>query len=469
MSKLFILISIIFGLILFGCKEEPSEVTELQVDEVVEQLAGFGWEANQFVQTGSEIEELTQESDLLSGTDIEIPGGNITMKQNAITLFAEMKTQLPKVNGLFKSLTDSLYIFINDTVFGHRIALYYNSQTGIARYYQVKYKFAVWRNLVYDSSEVIVDVNGTLEDGSDDMLVSLHQTQNFKDSFFVQSIIGDLIVTDFVENDITGAELTQDTYYHSNRYLSHLGRLVDFNPDNSGTMREDFDYKDGKTAFHSFTFNDNYTGSFAKQFRDGTQVSGTFDSVEDDLHGAWTELIQFPSGRYLDKIEREADVQILLPDSVFEASFFEAIYFSSGNIDSSSIDITVSEVNGIKTTVLDISKKNDAHGIFTIIETQDEANLTGNWTTWNGYYIEITDTQFYLDGSGHVHYEVWSSFQSNQNGDPAILVVDYYFSPDGEGNGKLSYDGKTYQITADESGQGTISQGGKSKQFNVIQ
>ena len=470
MSKLFILISIIFGLILFGCKEEPIEVTELQVDAVVEQLAGFGWEANQFVQTGSEIEELTQESDLLSGTDIEIPGGNITMKQNAINLFEEMKTQLPTVNGLFKPTTDSLYIFINDTVLGVRIALYYNSQTGIARYYQVKYKFAVWRNLVYDSSEVVVNVNGTLEDGSDDMLESLHQTQHFKESFFVQSIIGDLLVTDFSENNITGAELTQNTYYHANRYLSHLRRFADFNPDQSGTLREDFDYKDGKSAYHQFTYNGDYTGSFAKQFRDGTQVSGTFDSVEDDLHGAWTELIQFPSGRYLDRIEREADVQILLPDSVFEASFFEAIYFSSGNVDTSEVDITVSEVNDVKTTVLDIRKKNDAHGTFTVIEYDDVTNLEGEWITHNGYFIKIfDDTEFYIDGSGYIHYEVWTSQQSYLNNENPIIIVKYYFSPDGTGNGTLSYEEKTYEVTADESGQGTISQGGKSKQFNVIQ
>jgi len=77
MNKYFILGSIIFGLVLFGCKEEPSEVTELQVDAVVEQMAGFGWEANQIVQTGNEIQEVTQESDLLEGSDVDITGGNL--------------------------------------------------------------------------------------------------------------------------------------------------------------------------------------------------------------------------------------------------------------------------------------------------------------------------------------------------------------------------------------------------------
>jgi len=469
MNKLFILSFVIFGLILSGCKEEPSSVSQdLQVDAVVEQMAGFGWEANQFVQTGNEIEEVTQESDILGGTDIEIPGGNISIRKKAISLFEQVQKDLPKEFELNKFVTDSLYIFYNDTMLGVKVALFYNSQTEVARYYQVKYKFAIWGNLVYDSAEVVVDVNGTLDDGSDDMLVSLHQTQNFKTNFFVQSIVGDLIVTDFVEGDITGAEWTQDTYYHTNRYLSHLGRFADFNPDNSGTLREDFDYNDGKSAYHEFTYNGDYTGSFAKQFRDGTNVSGTFDMVEDDLHGAWTELIQFPSGRYLDKIEREAEVEILLPDSSFVASFFEAIYFSSGNVDSSNVNISVSVINDEKITVLDITKKNGAHGIFTITETEDETTIDGDWTTWNDYYIELT-AELYIDGSGHVHYEVWINEASYNNNDDPILVVDYYFSPDNEGTGTITYKNQQYEITANESGQGTISQDGKSKQFNILQ
>ena len=94
--------------------------------------------------------------------------------------------------------------------------------------------------------------------------------------------------------------------------------------------------------------------------------------------------------------------------------------------------------------------------------------IYGDWTTWNDYYIELT-AELYIDGSGHVHYEVWTNEASYNNGDNPILVVDYYFSPDNEGNGTLSYEDKTYEISADESGQGTISHDGKSKQFNILQ
>ena len=190
--------------------------------------------------------------------------------------------------------------------------------------------------------------------------------------------------------------------------------------------------------------------------------------IEDDLHGAWTELVQFPSGRYIDKIEREAEAEILLPDSTFLASLFEAIYFSSGRVDSSSMDITVTVTDGIKTTVLDITRKNGANGTFTIVENPEQTDIDATWTTWDGHYI-VLSAEIYIDGSGHVHYEVWSSFASYNNGDDPILVVDYYFSPDNEGNGTLSYEDKSYEITADDTGRGTISRNGKSKQFNLIQ
>jgi len=392
----------------------------------------------------------------------------IKLKQKAIRLTSETQKHLPSLDGLFKPLGDSLYFYVHNQLLGIKKALFYNSETGIARYYEVKYKFAIWRQIVYDSAEVVVDVNFTLWNPSDDMLNSFHETKNYKETFFLQSIVSDLEVTDFDGSKITGVEATSNSYYHQNRNLARLKNFAKINPDKSGTLREDFFYRDGKTAFRSVTINNDNTGSFSKKFRDDTTVNGTFDSVEDDLNGSYTELIDFPPGRYLDKINREAYVWITLPDTIFNALFTEAVYFSAGNIDSSSIGLTVQEEAGQKTTVFEITKKNGAHGVLTIVETEDEVNLDGTWTTWNGYFILI-DAEYYFDGSGHVHYEVYASEQSYNNGEEPIIVVDFYFSPDLDGEGTLSYEGETYKITTDESGQGRISKGGKSATFNLYQ
>lgn len=473
MKNVFVFSFLVLTLIIFGCKQEPTAVSDtLEVDAIVEQQAAFGWQANQIVQTGFEIEEVTRNSELLEGEQIDTLYSTRALQKRALQLRDQYQLEIHEFNGLFKPQGDTIFIPINKPLQGKRGGIYYYEESGILRFYEVKYdKFAPWQAMTYDSTEIIVFADSTLWDPSDDILQSLHNTQYFRETALVhmQSIISNLLVTDSEGTEITGVELTQDIYYYPSRFLSHLRKLVDLDPNHSGTLREDFEYKDGKTAYYSVTFNSDYTGTFEKKFRDGTMVSGTFNSVEDDLQGEWTELIDFPAGRYLDKIEKAATVQITLPDSIFEASYAENIYFSSGEIVSSNINVNIQVINGFKTTVIDVTKGNGAHGTLTAIEQEDHTSLTGNWTTWNGYYIKITDTQLYFDGSGHIHYEVWLSEDSYNNGDQPIIVVDYYFSAGGDGNGTVAYDGKSYQFTTDESGKGTISQNNKSKEFNLVQ
>ena len=85
-------------------------------------------------------------------------------------------------------------------------------------------------------------------------------------------------------------------------------------------MVEDFEFRDGSSAFHSVTFYPDQTGEFTKQLRNGITVSGTFDSAEDDHEGSWTETIDFPEGRYIDQILRSAEVVITVPDKKYEIS-----------------------------------------------------------------------------------------------------------------------------------------------------
>ncbi|MFC2088748.1 hypothetical protein ACFLSX_04025 [Calditrichota bacterium] len=473
MKNLFIIGFLAAVLFLLGCKQEPSSVDqELEVDALVEQQAAFGWQANQIVQTGFEIEEVTRNSEFLEGEQVDTLYSTKMLKKRAIEFKDQLHLEMSEIQVLYKPLGDTIFIPINKPLQGKRGGIYYYAETGILRFYEVKYdKFAPWQTMTYDSTEIIIFADSTLWDPSDDMLQSLHRTQHFRETVFVhvQSAISDLIVTHSEGPDITGVELTQNFYYYPGLALSHLGKLVDINPDLSGTLREDFTYSDGKTAYRSVTFNSDYTGSFEKKFRDNTMVSGTFNSVEDDLQGAWTELIDFSSGRYLDKIEKAATVEITLPDSIFNATYSEIIYFSSGDTVSSDIEVTIQVINGFKTTVIDVTKRNGGHGTLTAVEQEDQILLTGNWITWNGYYIEISDTQLYFDGGGHIHYEVWVTEDSYNNGDMPIIRVDYYFSAGGDGNGTIAHEGESYQFTTNESGKGTLSKDRKSKEFNLVQ
>jgi len=229
-------------------------------------------------------------------------------------------------------------------------------------------------------------------------------------------------------------------------------------------LREDFTFDDGSTAFNSITFYNDYTGVFSKQFRNGTTVSGTFDSAEEDGIGSWTELIDFPAGRYIDEIHRDA--QVLITENLFNATFNQQILFSSGRIDSLSINIQIEEVNDVTITVISAEKANGASGTFTITESEDTKQMTGEWTTWDGHFIK-SEAEWYEDGSSHLIYMVYAP--PYQPGDEPVIVAEYFFSPDGSADGTLTYEAITYLIKLSDNLKGEISHDGKKAEFNLFQ
>ena len=461
-----IIVSFLFIIFLAGCNNTDPASTggDLELSEVVEEQAAFGLELNDIISTSQEIEDMTHEPSLIPEVEIETYSSLLKTNKLALDLLVQSNDHLPSQIFLAKPNSDTLLFYTDNTVLGVRSAIYYDGSTGLVRAYTTKYKFAAWQKMTYDSVEIILDLNFTLDDDSDDMLESVYRQQIFDPNFFVQNIVSQIIVTAFSEKDITGLEATIDSYYKEGRYLSHLKQSIDIEPDETGTLREDFNFKDGTSSFHAVTFHGDHNGSFARQLRDGTMITGTFNDVNDDHKGSFYETIDFPVGRYVDKISKSAQVSIILPDSIFNASLSRAVYFASGRIDSAHVDITVQENDGLKTTELDITKGNGAHGSFIVEETSDMAVLEGLWTTWNEYFISVS-AEYYSDGSGHIHYEVYEP--PYQQGNSPIIVVDYYISPDGSGNGTIVHDGNTYQVSFNSLDEAEIRLGEKSRIVNM--
>jgi hypothetical protein len=460
-----VLLSLSILIILIACEKDPTSTEEkLEVEPFIEEQAAFGFEVNQIVSTGHDVSEMTLNSQFLkeNGIGDEAFGSpqGLLSQGSAIMQIAIKDLQKKNI-----TLEDSISYFEDDPERGVRFFIGYDSETGLARSYEVKYdKFWPWQKLNYDSTEIVFDLNMTYWDGSDDKLKSIINLQNFDSNFFIQSILSEVLVTDYEENEPVGVELQRDSYYKETRFLRHLSQSVVINADETGTLREDFEFRDGSTAFHSVTFYSDQTGEFSKQLRNGITVSGTFDSAEDDLQGSWTETIDFPDGRYIDQIYRAAEVVITVPDKKYEISLDETILFSSGREESSSIDIAIDEGEEVKTTEIDVLKKNGAQGSFTITETEEVAELAGEWYTWDQYFIDI-EAQYYDDGSGHIRYSVYEL--PYEEGNDPILVVEYFFSPDGSGEGTLAHNGLTYLIKFTGGDQGEISQDNKKAQFNL--
>ena len=459
-----------FSAFLFvGCQNTLTDDKEkLELDSVVEEQAAFGWQVNRMVASSEDIEGLTQNS--IYDEEEEAPElpGVIVLTKKAERLTAELRTKLPDTRSLMKITGGDSLLFFEEKYVGQqgsRAAFYYNFETGKARVYEVIFQFPSWRNIQYDSTEIKADLNLTLDNSGDDRIEQIYNLQLFKDNYFVNKIETGIEVTDYDDTTITGAKASKDAYYKPDRWLTHLKQRAELNPDQSGSLREDFAYKDGTSSYESVTFYPNNTGTFSRMRRDGTKISGEFNQVEDDLQGSYTETTDFPEGRFIDKIFKSATVSLTLPDSIFNASFEEEVYFSSGRIDTTVIGIETDDDNGAKTTKLEILKPNGAHGIIEVVETESESTLNGTWTTWNDYYI-IVSAENYFDGSSHVHYEVYAPPYSP--GDDPIIIADYYIAPDQSGTGTLSHIGETYQLNFEESGQATISQGTQSTNINLF-
>ena len=470
MRTLHLLLVITFAAFLFfSCENTLTDEKEkLELDSVVEEQAAFGWQVTRMVASSDDIEGLTQNSiyDEEEKTP-ELPGMSLLTKK-AERFAQELRTKLPDAVPLMKIAGGDSLLFFEEKFVGQqgsRAAFYYNFETGKARVFEVIFQFPSWRNLVYDSTEIKADLNLTLDISDDDRIEEISNLHLFKDSYFVNKIETSIEVTDYDGTTITGAIAGKDAYYKPDRWLTHLKQRAELNPDQSGTLREDFTYKDGTTSYESITFYPNNTGTFSRMRRDGTEITGEFNQVEDDLYGFYKETMDFPDGRYIDKIFKSATVSLTMPDSIFNAAFEEIVYFGSGKIDSTFIGIASDEDNGVKTTNLEIHKPNGAFGTIEVVESESENTLNGNWTTWNDYYI-IVSAEFYFDGSSHVHYEVYAP--PYNPGDDPVIVADYYISPDQSGTGTLSHNGESYELNFEESGKATVTLDGQSTDINLF-
>lgn len=465
----FLLVISFSALLLISCENTLTDEKEnLQLNPVVEEQAAVGWQITRMVASSEDIEGLTQNSIIDEEEAIpELPGTTLLTKK-AEYFAQELRAKLPDAVPLMKIAGGDSLLFYEEKFVGERgsrAAFYYNFKTGKARVYEVIFQFPSWRNLEYDSTEIKADLNLTLYNPNDDRIEEISNLQLFKDTHFVNKIETNIEATDYNGTEITGAKAAKDAYYKPDRWLTHLKQRAELNPDQSGTLREDFTYKDGTTSYESITFYPNNTGTFSRMRRDGTKITGEFNQVEDDLYGFYKETMDFPDGRYIDKIIKSATVSLTLPDSIFNAAFSEVVYFASGKIDSTFIGIESDEDNGVKTTNLEIHKPNGAFGTLEVVESESESTLNGNWTTWNDYYI-IISAEFYFDGSSHVHYEVYEP--PYNPGDDPIIVADYYISPDQSGTGTLSHNGESYELNFEESGKATITQDGQSKDIDLF-
>lgn len=452
--------AIVMGVALLNMSCEKNgaspEIEKLQLSPGSQAGLSGTWEAYHSLNSVNDI------NGIMSGEVIEDDDDKVELLTTSAQVemqFSKMKKNVAELaqsnKGQNMMSGDSLIIFIDytDPVSGISVrkALYYDSQTGKAHYYEAIYQFPNQVQINYDSTEIRAFLNFTWEDTTDDQLISVYQLTDFESGFYVEKKEGKALVTDYgPNNEVTGATLHNEVFYGSQTELEKLTQDAEINPDESGAIDQRLDYRDNTFMQVTVNFTDDYKGTFSETWRDGTTAHGTFDRVEDDNHGSFEKTINFASGA-LQKLEQAADITLNPTDSTQTIMLNENRYFTNGDVDSCRLDIEEFYEGGIKKTNLELWKNDGTTAEFLVSHYPEFDEVEGWFINPDGYYHLIIAT-FYSDGSGDMTVKVWESEQSYLNGEPPILVINIHFNPDGSGNGTLAEGSENYRIQVNQDG-----------------
>jgi hypothetical protein len=456
-------LAIVIGVALLnvGCEKNGSspEMEKLDLNQESQSGLSNSWEVYQSLKSvndmnsimGGKVIEKDDELDLMTGpAQVQLKFSK--MEKNVVELAQSAKNES-------RMIGDSLIIFIDytDPVSGISVrkALYYDQITGKARYYETIYQFPPQIEIEYDSTEIRADLNFTLQDTTDDKLLSVYQLTNFKSGFNVEKKEGQALVTDYgPANEVTGATLHNEVFYGMQTELEKLTQDFEINPDKSGTIAQQLDYHDNTFAQVTVNLHADYAGDFSEIWRDGTTANGTFDRVEDDNHGAFEKTINFVSG-VLQKLEQSADIILDPTDSTQTIMLSENRYFTNGNVDSCRLNIDEFYEGDLLKTNLELWKNDGSSAELLVSHYPEFDEVEGYFIDSQGYYILVAAT-FYSDGSGDMNLKVYESELAYLNGDPPQLIITIHFNPDGSGNGQLTKNNEKYQIQVAPNGTMTV-------------
>ncbi len=450
-----------FLYLLTGCSNNPTSPTENQKPKSsVEQLSENG---AAIFNTYTNVKDL---SDLLKGpdakVDVGIPGvenpqsAGKFARQMIRNSFLLVKSQAKPLMRIQDATGDTVIwdVTIRRELLGftERNSLIYNPETGHARLFEVRFDFDERHRLDYDSTEIKVDLNFTIFDDSDDVLLSLENLQRFKPGRPLRERHVSFIPDPHDPGtEPQGGVLESTVTYDPSRSIQKTHERLEYHEGSGGSYSKEVEFSDGTKHLESVTFNDDGTGTFLEVRRDGTRIEGTFDCAEDDGQGSFSRTITFPQGHDPVSIQESGEFSENLADSTLHGSYMREVTFQDGTVKRESITVDESTKDGIKTTVIDIENADGSGGTITVVEEPEVDKISGQWTNEDGTFL-IFSAEAYPDGSAHFKFELYASKQAYENGEDPIAKGEFNYFPDGSGEGTVTADGQTQNVTVNPDG-----------------
>jgi len=466
---------------LYSCSEKSTESTDendLEVSQSVEEQAAIGFELNQYFQSGSEIESMTNPGD--PEEDFNFDGFGSFGKVSALAKQAVKNARQFDLVTIQANLLNKTTIIIPFPVtdstdqFGNKIRTggFIDTDSNLVVIYKVFYEFAEIqfnertfdRKVVYDSTAI--KAYTATDDSLNFTGAQIYNLKNYKEEFALNSVETAIKLAGWQNGEPSSFIATTTSTFNSDLEVVKIVDVIDSNKNGTGTITRTLHFKDGTSSTTVYTFDGSKNGTFGRTFRDGSKVTGEFNDVEDDGFGYYKSLIEFNSHNYLSSIYNSATVNWNDITKIFQAEFFRSVRFLNGDSSFAEIDITTDEENG--TSTISITRHNGANGQFTVQEIEGVTLLTGWWITYDSLYITVNGS-YYDEGSGEIEYSVYSNFVSFTNGDDPIASAKYTFSPVGDGTGLITFgDDAPIDVSFNENGFGQLRKDGAVRTFNLF-
>lgn len=408
----------------------------------------------------SNATSFSQIDDFMGGADevvdLDIP--DLNNRANASQLARKIKNQsLSVLSNHFDKVTlpktaqdDSVVFDVTerDSIKGvtHRASLIYNPKTQQARFFFTGFDRRADDPLEYDSTEVKANLNGTIFDDSDDILLSVSVLRRLRPGQLIREEVGSFVPDPPAPGaDPTGGVLMNQITYSNSSFISRSEATFSYHEGSGGNFEKTSEFSDGTTHREAATFNSDGTGSFEEDRRDGTMVRGTFDSPEDDGQGSYELTTTFKAGHDPSKTTESGEFTYNVSDSTISGTFTKIETKLDGSTVTDRVEVSQTRVGDILSTTLNIESAEDGMGFIAITESPEVDQLHGEWNNPDGTFVTFT-AQSFSEGSSHLEAKQYASEVAFQNNEPAIATGVFDFYPDGSGRGVVTEGTDIYDV-----------------------
>ncbi|RMF67661.1 MAG: hypothetical protein D6743_04550, partial [Calditrichaeota bacterium] len=384
--------------LLWGCETHPTDPSNVQ-DDLTTKAAQTSSEVVNTVATVQKIGEFLGGADDLiavQSPDLNNPGSGggkaMAIKQQVLNWFeADQRAQAHLLGAASDSLIWELTVRNQEKGYTETARLYYDFETGKGRVEDIKFKFDDRHKVKRDSVVVIVDLNKTLEDESDDVIESLEELKLYKENQPIVQEWAKLVLDPYTPGtEPQGAVYDKRITNADNSFVLETIEHAEIHNGNSGELSKVVKYSDGTESSEKVTFSADGTGTYEATGRFGKHVEGTFDSPDDDGVGAFTLTTTFPEGSDPKSIYEAGNFTIDPSDSTLHGTFEKRITFKNGDVISETVKLDESYENGNKVTRLEVTKSDGSGGVLVVEEGIDTQKVTGEWTDADGTYTRFT-------------------------------------------------------------------------------